>query len=282
MTKGMTLLTILLLVTTLVGTASGQIPAKRDVILATTTSTQDSGLLDLLVPVFEKQNRSRVKTIAVGTGQALVMGARGDADLVLAHAPELEMKYVREGAFINWRLVMHNDFILVGPPGDPGKIKGMRHLKQVFARLLEVKGPFVSRGDQSGTHLLERDLWEKAGVKPEGAWYIQVGQGMAATLNVASEKRAYALTDRGTYIALKKRLALEIIFEGSKRLLNIYHIMEVNPDRFPKVNHKGARAFSDFLVSPEVQALIGAFGVERFGQPLFFPDAGKAEADLGR
>ena len=282
MTRTRKLLYALSLVMALADTASGQPPATRDIILATTTSTQDSGLLDLLVPIFEKQSGYRVKTVAVGTGQALAMGARGDADLVLAHAPQLEMTYLREGAFINRRLVMHNDFILVGPPGDPAKIKGMRRLKQVFTRLAEAKGPFVSRGDQSGTHLLERDLWENAGVKPEGAWYIQVGQGMGAALNVASEKQAYTLTDRATYLALKKRLALEILVQGSKRLLNVYHVMEVNPERFPKVNHTGARAFADFITAPGVQALIGTFGTDTFGEPLFVPDAGKLEADVGR
>lgn len=258
---------------------SGQNP-QRDVILATTTSTQDSGLLDVLIPLFEKKSGYRVKSIAVGSGQSLAMGAKGDADLVLAHAPSLEEKHVREGAFVNRRLVMHNDFVVVGPPGDPARIKGFSRVGDVLARFAEGKFPFVSRGDNSGTHILELSLWEKINFKPSGNWYIQAGQGMGATLNIASEKGAYALADRGTYLALKRRLSLDIIFERDGSLLNIYHVMEVNPAKFPKVNRAGANAFADFLVSPDAQAVIRTFGVEKFGQPLFFPDAGKSENEL--
>jgi tungstate transport system substrate-binding protein len=261
-------------------TAAGQAPARRDILLATTTSTQDSGLLDVLVPLFERKSGYLVKTIAVGSGQSLAMGARGDADLVLAHAPSLERKYVAEGAFVNRRLVMHNDFVLVGPPADPARIRDLHRVRDVFSRLLEVKAPFVSRGDRSGTHLLEMSLWEKTGQVPSGSWYIQVGQGMGAALNVASEKGAYALTDRGTYLALKRRLHLEIAFEKDRPLVNIYHVMEVNPARFPKVNHGGARAFAEFLMGGEAQEIIQKFGVEKYGQPLFFPDTGKTEADF--
>lgn len=260
--------------------SEAQGPAKRDIILATTTSTQDSGLLDVLVPMFEKQAGHRVKTIAVGTGQSLAMGARGDADVVLVHAPTLEKKYVAEGAFVNRRMVMFNDYVIVGPPADPARIKGLRHLREVFGRIAETRGPFVSRGDNSGTHILELALWEKAGGKPAGSWYIQVGQGMGAALNVASEKGAYTLSDRGTYLALKKRLALEIVFEKARPLLNLYHVMEVNPARFPRVHHAGGKAFADFMVSPAAQKVIEAFGVERFGEPLFFPAAGKREEEI--
>jgi tungstate transport system substrate-binding protein len=269
---------LLLVVSPLYKPAFGQ--QKGDLILATTTSTQDSGLLDVLIPIFEKKTGYRVKTIAVGSGQSLAMGAKGDADLVLAHAPSLEEKYVREGAFINRRLVMHNDFVVVGPPGDPAKIRGLPRVRDVFARFAEGKFPFVSRGDNSGTHILELSLWEKVNFKPAGSWYVQVGQGMGATLNVASEKGAYAVTDRGTYLALKKRLTLDIIFEKDSPLLNIYHVMEVNPAKFPKVNHAGAREFAGFLLSAEAQAIIKTFGEDKFGQPLFFPDAGKSEKDL--
>ena len=259
---------------------SAQSPQNRDIILATTTSTLDSGLLDILIPLFEKKSGYRVKTIAVGSGQSLAMGAKGDADLVLAHAPSLEEKYVRDGAFINRRLVMHNDFVIVGPPNDPAKIRGLSRVRDVFQRLAEGKFPFVSRGDDSGTHILELGLWKKINFKPAGKWYIQVGQGMGATLNVASEKGAYALTDRGTYLALKKRLSLDIVLERDASLLNIYHVMEVNPAKFSKVNPSAAGAFGNFLVSAEAQAVIETFGVEKFGQPLFFPDAGKPEKDL--
>jgi tungstate transport system substrate-binding protein len=262
--------------------ASAQGPAKGDLILATTTSTQDTGLLDVLVPRFEKKMGYRVKTIAVGSGQSLAMGARGDADVVLAHAPSLERKYVAEGAFVNRRLVMHNDFVIVGPSSDPAGVRGAGRVRDVFARLLERKAVFVSRGDRSGTHLLELDLWEKTGRKPEGSWYLQVGQGMGAALNVASEKGGYTLTDRGTYLALKRRLALEILFEKDRPLLNVYHVLEVNPVKFPSVNHAGARALGDFLLAAEAQAIIRTYGIERFGQPLFVPDAGKTEDQLGQ
>lgn len=264
------------------GHAEGQAPAKRDVIVALTTSTQDSGLMDVLVPMFEKQSGHRVKTIAAGTGQTLTMGVRGDADVVLGHAPELERKYVAEGAFINRRLFMYNDFVVVGPPSDPLKIRGMQRLAETFRRIAEGRGRFVSRGDQSGTHIRELALWDKAKIKPSGEWYIQTGQGQGATLNVASEKRAYALTDRGTFLALQRRLALEILFEGARPLLNIYHAMEINPARHPKVNHAGGKAFADFLMSPAAQKLIATFGVEKFGQPLFFAAAGKQEAEFDR
>jgi tungstate transport system substrate-binding protein len=248
---------------------------KEDVILATTTSTQDSGLLDVLVPLFEKQSPYRVKTIAVGTGQSLALGARGEADVVLVHAPSLEEKYVAEGAFINRRLVMFNDFVIVGPPADPAKIKGMRQLARAFRRIAESGASFVSRGDNSGTHILEKALWERAETRPAGARYIEIGQGMGAALNVASEKGAYTLSDRGTYLALRKRLELDIVFEKARRLLNVYHVMEVNPAKFPRVNHAGGRAFASFMVSAPAQKVIETFGAERFGQPLFFAAAGK-------
>jgi tungstate transport system substrate-binding protein len=252
-----------------------QRPEKRDVIVATTTSTQDSGLMDLLVPMFERQSGYRVKLISAGTGQSLTMGARGDADVVLGHAPELEEKYVAQGAFVNRRLVMYNDFVVVGPPADPLKIRGMRRLAEVFQRIAEAQATFISRADQSGTHIRELALWERAGVKPGGAWYVQTGQGQGATLNIASEKHGYALTDRGTYLALRRHLALEIVFEKARPLLNIYHVMEINPGRHPRVNLEGGRAFADFLVSPAAQAAIAAYGADKYGQPLFFAAAGK-------
>ena len=203
-------------------------PAKG-VILATTTSTQDSGLLDVLVPIFEAQTKYTVRTIAVGTGQALATGARGEADVVLVHAPELEEKYVAQGVFVNRRAVMHNDFIVVGPADDPGGIRGMERAAPALARIAEAGVPFVSRGDNSGTHLLEKKLWQVARIEPKGAWYIEAGQGMGATLMIASEKRAYTLTDRGTYLPFKEKVQLEPMVEGDPIVLNLYHVMEVNP-----------------------------------------------------
>jgi len=254
--------------------------AGTPVILATTTSTQDSGLLDILVPLFEKKTGYFLKTVSVGTGQALALGGRGEADVVLVHAPEAEKKYVAEGTLINRRLVMHNDFIIIGPEADPANVRGRKRAVGAFRRIAAAKAPFVSRGDNSGTNILEKKLWKQAGIEPEGSWYLQSGQGMGQTLGIASEKLAYTLTDRGTYLALKKRVALDILVERDGPLLNIYSVMEVNPSRFPKVNASGGKAFADFMVSAGAQAVIKTFGVEKFGEPLFFPDAGKREEDL--
>ncbi len=255
--------------------------ASNTVILATTTSTQDSGLLDVLVPMFEKQTGYVVKTISVGTGQALALGGRGEADVVLVHAPEAERKYVSEGTLVNRRLVMHNDFIIVGPEADPAQVRGLRRAIDAFRRIAEARAAFVSRGDNSGTNILEKRLWKQAGIEPSGDWYLQAGQGMGQTLGIASEKRAYTLTDRGTLLALVKRVQLPILVEKDPPLLNIYSVMEVNPSRFPKVNAAGGKAFADFMVSPGAQAVIKSFGVERFGEPLFFPDAGRREEEIG-
>ncbi len=255
--------------------------ASKTVILATTTSTQDSGLLDVLVPMFEKQTGYVVKTVSVGTGQALALGGRGEADVVLVHAPEAERKYLAEGTLINRRLVMHNDFIIVGPRRDPAKIRGLKRAIDAFRRIAEVNALFVSRGDNSGTNMLEKRLWKEARIEPKGDWYLESGQGMGQTLGIASEKLAYTLTDRGTYLALKKRVTLDILVERDAPLLNIYSVMEVSPARFPKVNAAGGKAFADFMVSAEAQAVIKTFGVGKYGEPLFFPDAGKREEELG-
>lgn len=252
-------------------------PSSKVIILATTTSTQDSGLLDALIPRFEQQTGFVVKTIAVGSGQAIAMGKKGEADVLLVHSPEAEKALVAEGSGVNRRLVMHNDFILLGPATDPA---GIRRKPAAAALQAIGTGPalFVSRGDNSGTHAQEKKLWKAAGLDPEGkAWYQQTGLGMGQTLSVASEKRAYTLSDRGTYLALRKKLGLEILGEGDASLLNVYHVIEVNPARFSKVNAAGARAFADFLVSKGAQAVIKDFGIGTYGSPLFFPDAGKPE-----
>ena len=270
----------LLLAILLLGLTGGGAAEPRSVILATTTSTQDSGLLDVLGPMFERQTGYRVKTVAVGTGNALRMGAEGNADVALVHAPELEIDYLKKGALIDRRLVMHNDFVLVGPPTDPARVRGLkgRLAAIAFRQIAETKSPFVSRGDQSGTHVKELALWKEAGVVPHGDWYIESGQGMGATLTMASEKRAYTLTDRGTYLAFARRVDLAIMVEGDAPLLNVYHVMRPDPAKFPRINVEGGKSFADFLISPEAQAAIRTFGVDRYGAPLFFPDAGQREA----
>lgn len=263
--------------------AAKKAPAQKNIILTTTTSTQDSGLLDVLIPIFEKKTGYFVKTIAVGSGQAMAMGRKGESDVMLAHSPAAEIKMVEEGYAVNRRLIMHNDFIIVGPTEDPGKIKGIKASAEALKTIAAGNALFISRGDNSGTHAKEKTLWKQAGIDPAGQkWYQETGLGMGQTLNVASEKKAYTLADRGTYLALKKNIALEILVEDDASLLNIYHVMEVPSDKWPKVNAEGARAFADFLVSSEAQEVIKTFGVDKFGSPLFFPDAGKKVEDLGK
>lgn len=262
--------------------AAAQAPSSRVVILSTTTSTQDSGLLDVLVPMFERQTGHSVKTISVGTGQALALAARGEADVTLAHAPALEKKYVAEGKMQNRRLVMYNDFVIIGPSSDPARIKGMSKATDALKRIAESGSRFVSRGDKSGTHALEVALWKQAGVEPKGAWYIESGQGMGQTLGIANERGAYTITDRATFLAFQKRITLPILVEKDRPLLNIYSVMEVNPANGPRVNPTGGKAFADFMLAPETQAVIKAFGVDKYGQPLFVPIGGtKSEEEVG-
>ena len=271
----------------LIGTLVTSSPAvageakEKSVILSTTTSTQDSGLLDVLVPLFEKQTGYSVKTISVGTGQALILAAKGDADVTLVHAPSLEKKYLAEGKLLNRRLVMYNDFVIIGPKDDPAKVKSVKTALAALKQIEQARARFVSRGDNSGTHNLEKSLWQQAGIEPRGSWYIESGQGMGATLGIAEERGAYTLTDRGTYLAFGKRLTLPNLLEGDKLLLNIYSVIEVNPTNGPGVNTTGGKAFADFMVSPQTQAVIKSFGVEKFGQSLFVPVAGRREEDLG-
>jgi len=251
-------------------------------ILATTTSTQDSGLLDVLVPLFSKQTGVEVKVIAVGTGAALEMGAKGDADGVLVHAPASEKKYVDSGDLVEGKLVMHNDFILVGPASDPAKVKGLKDLNAAMAAIAAT-GPFISRGDASGTNTAELNLWKAAGIDVKTVKNREeTGQGMGVTLNVADQKSAYTLTDRATYLALKKNLKLDVVFEGPKALLNIYHVYVVSPTKHAGVHVEQARAFGAFLVAPETQKVIDDFKKAEFGQQLFIADAGKDESKLGQ
>ncbi len=253
------------------------------VILATTTSTFDSGLLDTLVPAFEEEPDYNVKVIAVGTGQALEMGRRGDADVLLVHAPTAEEEFIAEGYGVNRQLVMHNDFILVGPADDPAGVGGTSDALSALQAIAKIGAPFISRGDDSGTHKLELSLWEALGSDPSGeSWYAEAGQGMAATLQVANQRDAYTISDRATYLVQTNNLDVTLLYEGDPRLLNIYHVMQVDPERFGAVNADGAEAFVDFLVSERAQALIRDFGIDRFDQPLFVPDAGKTEAELNQ
>ena len=264
----------------LVGVAlacAGAATAQEELIFATTTSVQDTGLLDVLVPIFEKQSGYHVKAVAVGTGQALALAAKGEADVVLAHAPETEKKYVADGVLINRRLMMHNWFLLAGPAADPAHVKGATKAVDAFKRIAEAQATFVSRGDDSGTHKLEKKLWEQVGLKPAGDWYLEAGQGMGKTLGIAGEKQGYVLSDRATFLAFQKTAGLSVVLEGDPAFLNVYHVMEANPEKFPKVNAKGGKAFADFLLSPTVQEILKTFGADKFGEPLFHPDAGKTE-----
>jgi len=258
-------------------------PQQKNIILATTTSTQDSGLLDVLLPIFEKSSGYFVKTIAVGSGQAMAMGQKGEADVLLVHSPDAEKKFMAEGYGVNRRLVMHNDYIIAGPKTDPAVIKGSKSSVEAFRKIAAANAVFMSRGDNSGTNSKEKSIWKAAGINPEGQkWYQQTGLGMGQTLSVAAEKKTYTLADRGTYLALKKNLGLDILAEGDAALLNIYHVIDINPAKWPKVNSAGAKAFADFMVSRQTQDIIKKFGVEKYGSPLFFPDAGKKEEALGK
>jgi tungstate transport system substrate-binding protein len=253
----------------------------RDVILATTTSTQDSGLLDVLVPAFEDATGYVVKTVAVGSGEAIQMGEDGNADVLLVHSPAAEKELVASGIGIDRTLVMHNSFLVAGPTADPAAIDDLTAVVDAFTRIAEARTPFASRADESGTNTKELGYWDKARIAPEGDWYIETGQGMAATLRIANEKAAYTLTDRATWLATKDELELVELLIEDPSLLNPYSVILVNPATYPKVNAPGARAFADFLLSAEGQALIGAFGVDEFGEQLFVPDGGKTDADLG-
>ena len=272
----------LLAVAVLLISCSAKTTPKRELLLVSTTSTQDSGLLDVLLPAFTTKTGYEVQLVAVGSGQALKIGERGDADVILLHSPAAEKEFVANGFGIDRRLVMHNDFVIVGPPSDPASLHTQPTLDSVFQAIFSSASTFVSRGDESGTHVKELALWKQAGLDPHGHdWYLETGQGQGATLSIASERGGYALTDRGTFLAYQPNVDLKILYEGDPFLLNVYHVITVNPEKFPKINLDGAKAFSDFITSPEGQKIIGDFGVEKYGQPLFFPDADKTDAELG-
>jgi tungstate transport system substrate-binding protein len=242
---------------------------KGQLILATTTSTQDSGLLDDLVPRFQKESGCSVKTVAVGSGEALELGENGDADVLLVHSPEAEQEYMDGGHGVSRKAVMHNDFIVVGPGDDPARIKGADSAAEAFTAIAKPGAPFASRADESGTNTKELSIWQSAGIEPKGSWYIETGQGMGETLTIASQKQAYTLSDRGTFLATDN-LDLDLLVEGGKDLLNPYHVIVVKGE---KVNRACAQEFSDWITSPKIQDEIAQFGVAEYGEPLFLPDA---------
>jgi len=250
--------------------------------LATTTSTEDSGLLGAILPDFEKKYNARVDVVAVGTGQAIALGEAGDADVILVHARSREDAFVEAGHGINRRDVMHNDFILVGPAADPAGVKGMTKAADALAAIAAAEAPFASRGDDSGTHVKEMSLWEKAGITPvSGGWYSSLGQGMGDTLTFANEAGAYTLTDRGTFLSMRQNLPNLVVVVGGETiaenvdpaLLNPYGVIPVNPNKSSAINGDLAEKFAAWLTSPETQKKIGEFGVDKFGSPLFYPDA---------
>ena len=262
------------------GTPAPAVTGSGELILLSTTTTRDTGLLDALVPDFEKRSGYQVKQIIAGSGEILQLGARGEGDVILSHSPAAEADWMKAGNGTSRALVMHNDFVLVGPAADPAHVKGLP-IGEALKRIAASTSTFISRGDQSGTNVKELSLWQAAGITPKGqAWYLETGAGQGQTLNVASEKNAYALADRGTYLALQKNLALAILVEKDAGLLNIYHVMTVNPAKSAKINAVGAKAFADYVVGPDGQAVIKSFGVAQFGQPLFVPDAGKTEEQV--
>lgn len=258
---------------------TGEKPAAKtsQLILATTTSTQDTGLLDVLIPAFNKKfPQYQVKTIAVGSGEAIAMGAKGDADVLLVHSKDDEEKFMAAGNGSSRKAVMHNDFVIVGPKSDPAKIKGKTSAIEAFKAIAAAKATFITRGDKSGTEKKELKIWDKAGIKPASSWYVSTGQGMGETLRIADQKGGYTLTDRGTWLATKASLPnLELLVEGDKDLQNFYHVIVVSKQKFPKINEAGAVAFSDFVTSPEGQKIIAEFGKAKYGRALFVPDAGK-------
>lgn len=253
----------------------------KNLVLAMTTSIEDSGLLDVIIPEFEGKTGYKVKTVSVGTGQALALAKKGEADALLVNSPKAEREVLDSGEIINRKLVMHNDFVIVGPKADPAKIKGKKDAIEALTLISKNKALFVSRADDSGTNKLEKNLWSLANINPSGEWYQEAGAGMGQTLKITEEKQGYTIADRATYIDQKKNLSLEILTDGDQKLLNLYHVMEVNPQKFSKVNSTGAKAFSDFLLSKEGQELLANYGVDKFGQPLYFIDGGKSEKDYG-
>ena len=260
--------TILMLAVLLI--TNQQVNAEQILRLSTTTSTENSGLLAVLHPAFEQQNNIRIDVIAVGTGKALKIGGNGDVDVVFVHAPEAELKYVERGDFINRTAVMHNDFVLVGPDNDPAGIRSAKTAAEALIKIANSESAFISRGDDSGTHKKELQLWIQEKSEPKGSWYMAAGQGMGAVLRIADNKQGYALTDRGTQIAFADKISLKVLFEGDDVLFNPYHVMAVNPNKGSHIRYDLAKKYIDFVTSIKGQELISGFTKE--GQQLFYPD----------
>jgi tungstate transport system substrate-binding protein len=252
------------------GSGSSTGTAKGTMVMATTTSTRDTGLLDVLVPAFQRAIDCSVKTVAVGSGQALKLGEQGNADVLLVHSPDAEEAFMKAGHGLSRRAVMQNDFVVVGPPGDPAGVARTRSAPAAFKRIAAAHEPFASRGDDSGTNAKELKIWQSAGVTPRASWYFKTGQGMGETLTIASQKGAYTLSDRGTFLATKG-LESKILEQGDAALQNYYHVIVV---RHSGTNTACAKAFSNWITSPSTQRLIGVFGVKKYGRALFHPDAG--------
>ena len=241
------------------------------IILATTTSTYDTGLLDELIPMFEKKYpQYQVKPIAVGTGEALAMGSRGDADILIVHAPKAERQFMKKKNGIRRRYLMYNQFVIVGPKNDPAKIDGLINAVAAFKEIAKSKARFISRDDNSGTNKKEISIWNEALIVPDGSWYLKTGQGMASTLRIADQKKAYTLTDIGTFMTVKKSVSLKILATDKKRLKNPYHLIEVNPAKFSRVNNRGAHTLASFFLSSPIQRKISEFGEKKYGRALFF------------
>lgn len=249
-------------------------PGSGRLVLATTTSTQDSGLLDVILPDFEAQAGVPVDVIAVGSGQAMKLGEDGNADVLLVHSPIAELAFMDAGHGIRWDAVMYNDFVIVGPASDSADIKGMTSAAEALAQVAAYGATFISRGDESGTHAKEKTIWAAAGIEPAGDWYISAGQGMGAVLTMANEQQAYTLSDRSTFLARTlEGLDLVVIVEGDKALFNPYSVITVDPAKNPNIQGDLATQFADWIISVPTQELISQFGVEEFGQGLFVPDS---------
>jgi tungstate transport system substrate-binding protein len=247
--------------------------AAPDIRLATTTSTQASGLLAVILPQFEARYGGKVRVVAVGSGAAMKIGENGDADVLLVHARASEDRFMAAGYGGERRDVMYNDFVLVGPMRDPAAVRGLRDAVEAFRKVAASSAKFISRGDESGTHEMEKSYWKAAGLEPIGAWYVSAGQGMGPVLAMAAELRAYALTDRATYAAYRDRTGLQVLVEGDPRMFNPYGVITLNPQRYPNLNHAGAQAFSEWITSVEGQAAVALFRIN--GVQMFFPDARK-------